>query len=66
MEVRVALAMVRPVLPLTVPEVAVMVMAVLVSASAVTTPPGELMEACAVFDEVHVAVAVRSWVELSL
>jgi hypothetical protein len=66
MEVSVAVATVKPVFPLTVSKVAVMVMAVLVSASAVTTPPGELMEACAVFDEVHVAVAVRSWVELSL
>ena len=55
------------VFPLTVPsdDVAVIVIAVLLIVRAVTNPPAEIV-ATAVFDDVHVAVAVRSCVDLSL
>jgi hypothetical protein len=55
------------VFPLTVPsdDVAVIVIAVLLIVRAVTNPPAEIV-ATAVFDDVHVAVAVRSCADLSL
>jgi len=62
-EVSVAVATVNPVFPLTVPDVAVILIGVEVVASAVASPPLATV-ATAVFDEVHVAVAVRSCVVL--
>ena len=64
-EVSVAATTVSPVLPLTVPEVAVIVVVPL-SVSAVSNPPGEVIVAVVVFDELQVTVEVRFCVDPSL
>src|SRR5271163_1883065 len=64
-EVSVAPPTVSPVFPLTVPDVAVIVIAVALVVSAVATPPAAIV-ATVVFDDIHVAVAVRSCVVLLL
>jgi hypothetical protein len=64
-DVSVAAATVSPVFPLTVPDVAVIVIGVALIVSAVANPPAAIV-ATVVFDDVHVAVEVRSNVDLSL
>jgi hypothetical protein len=64
-EVSVAATTVSPVLPLTVPDVAVIVVVPL-SVSAVSNPPGEVIVAVVVFDELQVTVEVRFCVDPSL
>jgi hypothetical protein len=64
-EVSVGIATVTSVLPLMPFDVAVIVIGVLLTVSAVSRPVGAIV-AVAVLDEVQVAVAVRSWVDLSL
>jgi hypothetical protein len=64
-EVSVAATTVSPVFPLTVPDVAVIVVVPL-SVSAVSNPPGEVIVAVVVFDELQVTVEVRFCVDPSL
>ena len=61
-ELTVASATVNPVLPLTVPDVAVIVIAFALVLKAVACPFGEIV-ATAGFEDIHVAVAVRSFVD---
>ena len=64
-DVRVAFATVRPVVPLVVPDVAIIVIGAVVVLSAVANPVAEMVTSVA-FEDDHVAVGVRFWVELSL
>ena len=64
-ESRFAAATVSCVLPVMLPNVAVMVMGVALIANAVTTPVDAIV-AIEVFEDDHVTVEVRSWVVPSL
>jgi hypothetical protein len=64
-DVSVAATTVNPVFPLTVPDVAVIVVVPL-SVSAVSNPPGEVIVAVVVFNELQVTVEVRFCVDPSL